>query len=290
MTIEVIEFIQSLGNGFFDFFFNMISFLGEEYVYIVVMGIIYYAYKKELGEFLAFSLFTTAGINTIIKGIVSAPRPFEKYPTRVENLRPDTAGGHSFPSGHTQNFTTFLFAESFYVGKQRMFIVSGVLSVLMALSRMYLGVHFLEDVTVAMILGVLLAYIFYRVFTKFQENKVILHKIYLVVLLFMTPFLFFIVEKDFYTSYGLLLGFVLAMMFEKKYVQFSMDVTLKQKLLRVLLGLIIMMSIQIGTKPLFQLFADDGTILMNIFDLTRYGLVSLLGLGIFPLTFKKFKY
>ena len=50
MTIEVVEFFQSLQNGFFDFFFNAISFLGEEYVYIVIVGTIYYAYDKKLQD------------------------------------------------------------------------------------------------------------------------------------------------------------------------------------------------------------------------------------------------
>ena len=51
MTIEVVEFFQSFRNGFFDFFFSFISFLGEEYIYILILAIIYYAYNKKLGEF-----------------------------------------------------------------------------------------------------------------------------------------------------------------------------------------------------------------------------------------------
>lgn len=290
MTIEVIEFLQSFQSGFFTFFFGFISFLGEEYVYIVLLGVIYYGYKKELGEYLAFSLFTTGGINTIIKGLVHAPRPFEKYPDRVDNLRPDTAGGHSFPSGHTQNFTTFLFAEAFYVGKQRMYIVSGVLAVLMMFSRMYLGVHFLEDVLTALVLGIGLAYVFSRVFKKYSENPSVLHKIYLGFIIAMTPFLFILDGKDFYTSYGLLVGFTLAMIVEKKYINFTNDIPMKKRIIRILIGLIVMLSIQTGLKPIFQLFAEDETLLMNIFDLIRYMLVAFIGLGLFPMTFKKFNY
>lgn len=290
MTIEVVEFIQSFQNGFFTFFFGFISFLGEEYVYIVLLGIIYYGYKKELGEFLAFSLFTTAGINTIIKGLVSAPRPFEKYPNRIENLRPDTATGHSFPSGHTQNFTTFLFAESFYTGKQTMFIVSGVLAVLMALSRMYLGVHFLEDVVTSIALGIGLAYVFYKLFFKFNKSSQSLYKLYISIIVIMTPFLFILDGEDFFKSYGLLLGFTIAMFIEKTYINFTNDVSMKHRIIRVAIGLIVMLSVQLGFKAVFGMFAEDGTTLMNIFDLIRYMLVSFLGLGIFPFTFKKFNY
>ena len=50
MTIDVVVFLQDMRNGFFDFFFSFISFLGEEYVYILVFGIIYYTYDKKMGE------------------------------------------------------------------------------------------------------------------------------------------------------------------------------------------------------------------------------------------------
>jgi len=289
MTIQVVEFFQSFRNGFFDFFFSFISFLGEEYIYILILAIIYYAYNKKLGEFLAFALFTTAGINTIIKGLFSAQRPFEKYPDRVDNLRPDTATGHSFPSGHVQNFTTFLFAESFYTGKQRMFIVSGILAVLMMISRMYLGVHFLEDVTVSILLGILVAYVLHKVYTKYQDNHVILHKIYIGIAVAMFPFLFLLDGEDFFKSYGLLVGFILAMIIEKKYINFSDDTTIKQKLIRVALGLVIMLVLQTGLKPVFGLFTDEGTTLFNIFNLVRYLLISFIGLGIYPFAFKKLK-
>jgi len=33
MTIGFSEFMQSFENGFFDFLFNFISFLGEEYIF-----------------------------------------------------------------------------------------------------------------------------------------------------------------------------------------------------------------------------------------------------------------
>ena len=288
MTIEVVEFIQSFQNDFFTFFFSFISYLGEESIYIVILGIIYYAFDKRLGEFLAFSLFTAAGINTIIKGLVKAPRPFEKYETRIDNLREHTATGYSFPSGHTQNFTTFLFAGSFYLNRQYLFIVSGIFAILMALSRMYLGVHFLEDVLVSIFLGVSLSYVFYKIFIKYYYTK--LNYIYLGVLGIFTPFLFIIITKSFYTSYGLLLGFVLAMMFEKKYINFSMEVSAMQKLVRVVLGLFTMILVKEGLSFAFDLFATEETLLMHILDLIRYALIAFVGLGLFPLTFKKFDY
>lgn len=290
MTIEIVEFMQSWQNGFWDFFFNTISFLGEEYIYILILGTVYYAYDKKLGEFLAFTLFFTGIFNSIIKGIVAAKRPFEKYPSRVTNLRPETSTGRSFPSGHTQNFTAFLFADAFWTKKRNVFIVAGILSILMALSRMYLGVHFLEDVLVSLVLGVLTAYFFYKFFSKIKDNDKALFKVYLIVLIAFLPFLFIFADESLYKSYGLFLGFTFAMFYEKKYVMFNMDVPLSKKAIRVVSGLLVMISIQLGLGILFDTFASEGSTLLNILDLVRYGLIAFIGLGLYPTLFKKLNF
>ena len=290
MTIDIVVFMQGFRNGFFDFFFSFISFLGEEYVYILLFAIIYYTYDKKMGEFMAITLGLTATVNTIIKNIVSAPRPFQKYPELIENLRPETSLGKSFPSGHTQNFSTVLFSGAFFTKKKVMFYVSSALVLLMMLSRMYLGVHFFEDVVVAAILGISISYGAFIVFNKLFDDTAKLHKLYVIVLIVIFPFLFFINGEDFFKSYGLLIGFVFGIMIEKKYINFSVNVKVIHKVLRVVLGLIIMVGIQQGFKILFGIFADDGTTLLNILNLFRYFLISFAGFGLYPFLFKKFKF
>lgn len=288
MTIEVVEFFQSLQNGFFDFFFNMISFLGEEYIYILILGIIYYAYDKKLGEFLAFTLFFTGIFNNTLKVLFNHPRPFEKYPDRVNNLRPSTSSGNSFPSGHTQNFSAFLFAGGFYLKLRNIFIVATVLSTLMAISRMYLGVHFLEDVLTSLILGIATAFVISIVFKKVNDKQ--LHMIYIGILVIFLPILLLIGEEDLFKAYGLMLGFLFAMIYEKKYVQFTYNVNLFKKVIRVVSGLIVMVTIQLGVGIVFDLFAKEGTFLLSILDLVRYGLIAFIGLGLYPTLFKKFNF
>jgi len=290
LSIDVIIFLQDFRNVFFDFFFSFISFLGEEYVYIFFLSIVYYTYDKKMGEFLAITLGLSATVNTILKNIVCAPRPFEKYPTLVENLRPETSLGNSFPSGHTQNFSTVLFSLSFYKNKLAFFYVSTVLVLLMMLSRMYLGVHFLEDVVVAGILGLIIAYFLNKLYNKYYDNSVILHRIYFFIVLLVLPFVFLLNGEDFFKSYGLLIGFVLGIIIEKKYINFSVNVKLTHKVIRVFLGMVIMVGIQQGFKILFGIIAEDGSNLMNVLDMIRYFLIAFTGFGVYPFLFKKFKF
>lgn len=290
MTIDVVIFMQDMQNGFLDFFFNFISFLGEEYVYIFLFCLIYYTYDKKMGEFLAITLGFSATVNTIIKNLVQAPRPFEKYPDLVENLRPDTAGGMSFPSGHTQNFATVLFSASFYKKNLKLLYIATILVLLMMLSRMYLGVHFLEDVMVSAFLGLTFAFVLTLVFNKYYEHTVYLHRLYAALILVVLPFAVFINGEDFFKGYGLLIGFVVGIIVEKKYIKFSIDVKLLHKVIRVVLGLVVMISVQHGFRELFNLIAEEGTDLLNILHMVRYFLVAFTGFGLYPFLFAKFKF
>ena len=286
MTIEIVEFIQSLQNGFFDLFFNFISFMGEEYVYIILLTIVYYAYDKKLGEMLGYVLIVSTALNTILKHIFSAERPFAKYPDRVDNLRPHTSPGYSFPSGHTQVFTSVIFSIGFYVKKNSVLSIVAGLSLLMAISRMYLGVHFLEDVFVSLVLGVSLSHLYYTIFMKHHENPKTMMKIYIGTLIILLIILFVLKTKTYITTVGMFAGFIAAMWFEKRYVNFTMEVSMIQKGIRVLSGVAIMLMIQVGFKAIYGSIFDNESILL-VFDFIRYFLLVFIGLGVYPYFFKK---
>jgi membrane-associated phospholipid phosphatase len=284
-----VEWMQSWQNGFFDVFFNFISFLGEEYVYIVLLSILYFAVDKKLGEYVGFSLFLTGILNTVIKGFVRAERPYQKYPDRVTNLRPESSGGYSFPSGHTQMFTTFSFGVAFYIKRYGLFLAASILSILMAMSRMYLGVHFLEDVLTSIVLGIAVAYGGYLLFQKIGSNDALLQRIYLGILVVFLPFVVFMNNNDLFKTYGLMVGFTVGMYLEKRFVQFTMDLVWWKKAIRVVGGLTLMILTMVGLDVVFGLFAEEGTTLLNYLDGIRYGMISLVGLGLYPFLFRRFQ-
>ena len=290
LTIEFVEWFQSFQNGFLDFFFNTISFLGEEYIFIALMGFVYWTYDKKFGEFLGLSLAATAVLNNTLKEIFDAPRPFTEYPDRVNNLRPSTSSGHSFPSGHTQIFSTFLYAAAFYLKKKWVYIVVSILVVLMMMSRIYLGVHYLEDVVVAALLGLLLGYTFYYYFNKINSNQELLHKVYIIIVIIALPITLLLGSEDLFKGFGILTGMVFAVMYEKKYINFSLDTTKLKKGIRLILGITVMISLQIGLKLLYSPFLDEGTYLFDVLSSIRYFLLTFIGIGIYPKAFKKFNF
>ncbi len=290
VTIEFLEWFQSFSNSFLDFFFNMISFLGEEYIYIMVIGFVYWTYNKKFGEFLGMSLAFTSVINNTLKELFNAPRPFTEYPDRVDNLRPSTSSGNSFPSGHTQLFSTFLYGAAFYLKNKWFYIVVSISVLLMMMSRIYLGVHYLEDVIVAALLGLTLGYVFYYFFDLVYENQKLLHKIYVIIVLVSLPITLFLGSEDLFKAFGILVGMTTAVMYEKRYVNFSLNTTKLNKAFRLVFGIIIMLSLQIGLKELYSPFLEEGTYLFDVLSSIRYFLLTFIGIGIYPMLFKKFNF
>ena len=97
--------------------------------------------------------------NLTIKPLVARMRPFLAYP-ELTNLV--TQGGYSFPSAHAMS--SFAAATSFYLffretGHTAYGIPCLVLAALVALSRLYVCVHYPSDVFCGTLLGIALAFL-----------------------------------------------------------------------------------------------------------------------------------
>ena len=275
MELEILRSIQSIANPFLDILFQLITMCGEQIVLISIIAVIYWALDKKFGEYIAYSVLTSVLLNNTIKDIFKMKRPIGEKGIRT--LREQTATGYSFPSGHTQNASSFYGAMAIYLKKRVMHIIATIMIILVGFSRLYLGVHYPKDVIVGGILGVLTSLICYKLYNKF-ENKMLLYVITFVIFI---PVLTFAHSADFIKGMGTYLGFIIGIYIEKKYVTFSVEGSTGNKVIRVLLGILILLTLQVGLKVLLPS--------ATIFSFIRYLLISLTGIGIYPMVFKKFK-
>lgn len=285
---EIIKWFQNISNGFLDILAELITMLGEQYLFMAVIAFIYFVYNKKLGETLAYSVFVSAAINNVIKGVVKAQRPFE-LDSEIISKREHTATGYSFPSGHAQNSSTFYTSIGLMIKKKKIYIIIGVVIGLIAVSRVYLGVHFPHDVIAGVLFGISAAILGDYLYNKYgMETKSRLILLSITSLIFL-PFLFIyyksdlnamIKYRDFYNTYAMFIGFSLAITIENKYVGFTCDTPLKRRIYRFVIALVLLIGIQFGFKVLLP---EE-----NIFiDMLRYFLTIFIPLGLFPLTFKK---
>lgn len=153
--MEFLRWIEGWRVPFLDAVFGAVTHAGGEVLFIVVALTVLWCVDKKRGYYLLFcGCFGLIGVQ-ILKMSFRIPRPWVRDPgfTIVENARAG-ATGYSFPSGHTQTAVT-LYGGLAHSAKRRWARIAGwAVCVLIAFSRMYLGVHTPLDVGVSFALGV----------------------------------------------------------------------------------------------------------------------------------------
>ena len=98
----------------------------------------------------------------MIKSVVLRPRPYMEYPDRVQPFALSDEGaaamdvaaqGYSFPSMHSASIPAVYFWLAKEAKKNWLWIVAGVLTVLVGVSRVVAGMHYPTDVLAGWILG-----------------------------------------------------------------------------------------------------------------------------------------
>ena len=142
--------LEGLRTPLLDKVMAVVTLLGGELFFMVIAVGAFWCVSKRMGYYLMTVGFFGTVINQFLKILCCVPRPWVKDPgfTIVESARAD-ATGYSFPSGHTQNAVATYGGIARYTGRKWLRAVLIVLTVLIAFSRMYLGVHTPLDVGVS---------------------------------------------------------------------------------------------------------------------------------------------
>ena len=114
--------------------------------------------KKWTRIFLAMLIaMSLAGVTgNVIKRTIPRPRPSVHTDMRWGGPR-FSSKYHSFPSGHVDASTAFFC--SLFLANRRIGLACFPIPILIGLSRMYLGAHYLSDVVCAAVLGIFCALI-----------------------------------------------------------------------------------------------------------------------------------
>ena len=105
--------------------------------------------------------------NVFIKNLVARTRPFDVN-TAVQLLVAKPRD-YSFPSGHTA--ASFASVTALYLAGEKMWKAALVLAVLIALSRLYLYVHYPTDIIGGVIFGSLSGYLGYKIVEQIRKKR-----------------------------------------------------------------------------------------------------------------------
>jgi membrane-associated phospholipid phosphatase len=282
LQLEIIRFIQQFMSPFWDQTFEIITQFGEELLAFVAISVLYYGYKKEIGKKVMYFLLVSLTLNGALKFLLKLPRPIGE--PGVRSVRVETATGYSFPSGHAQLAGTLYPALANIIKRQWFNILTIIIVILVAISRVYLGVHYPVDAVVGAILGIAIVvggeFLYHN-----YKNETYIYGITAVIFLPFAIIFFFDgdaqLAADFYKVYGLLLGIFAAIEYEKRFINFKDTKVWSVRIIRVTLAMVAILAIKEGLK----LFTPD-TYWM---DFIRYFLMGLIPIGLLPHLFKPLK-
>ncbi|TXT54394.1 MAG: conserved membrane protein of unknown function [Candidatus Thorarchaeota archaeon] len=268
-------------------FFRAITELGSEIFYVVLILTSFWAFKKRGSIILVFVLLFSILSNYWLKVAIQNPRPDEIY--HYEGVDPYN---YSTPSGHAQNSATLFGWIAVKVRTWWMLLISTILTILIGISRIYLGVHFLGDVLLGWFVGFLIVVLLLYLEEPFKEFVSKHNYLHLYLLLFIfglvaTIFSTYVLpqppEDNFGALGGLIMGIAIGLPLERRYVNFSTEAPNGQKwrlILRVIIGLLAVVTIMVG---LGAILPTAEVWLRTI----RYALATIVGLFIWPLIFTR---
>lgn len=154
---DLLLWIQENLRGCMDAPVRFISMLGDHGLFWIFLTLLLFFFKKTRRAALASALsmlLTLLVVNILLKPLAARIRPYEV----IEGLRYIVAkeSEFSFPSGHSANSLACAWVL-FRMCDKRIGVPALILALLIALSRLYVGVHYPTDVLAGVAIGMLLA-------------------------------------------------------------------------------------------------------------------------------------
>lgn len=243
--MPIIEFLQSFRSPVLDVIFKSFTFAGNQEFYILLLPIAYWSWRKETMQKLAFLLLISFALNAFFKNAFALPRPPLAYHLV-------SAEGYGLPSGHAQGAITLWGFVFLSARKNWIKVLTVVLIIGIALSRLYLGVHFPKDVLAGLLIGGVWLAIFFRWSeTVIQHWNIPLWASIVLFLIVSVLFVYFTPTRLGGTVGGAAFGLFSGILVENRYLKFQPETTLINQIAKFAIGIIGIILLYLGLKMIF---------------------------------------
>lgn len=255
MQLAIMEFFQSMASPVLDTIVELMTMLGEETVFIVAVALFLWVASKKKGFVIFSTLFTSLIGMSVLKAIIKAPRPFQVL-EEIKGKRVATATGYSFPSGHTTGAASFYSALAVSFRRRWVSTLCAIAILLVGFSRMYLGVHWPIDVFGGLALGITITFVTYGWFSLIYDDTTRLIKFSVIAgaaSTFLALLLTILIEagvadpvgfSDPMKLFSLAAGGYLGFAWDQKHIRYTTEGTTGIKVLRLVLGILVVLIIQ----------------------------------------------
>ncbi len=304
--MQLLLFLESIRNPVLDFIMSTVTYLGDEMVFLALAFTLFWCVDKHFGYYIVSVGLVSTVINQFLKLFCRVPRPWVQNPelTTVGNSI-EGAGGFSFPSGHTQNITTTFGGIALYVRRKWLTVICSVIIVLVAFSRMYLGVHTPYDVAAGFVIAIILVFVQYALMKKVKEKPAYMYMLLCGMALLSLLYLIYTeclpadyaseIEgaahnlasgaKNAYKLFAATLAIIVCYFVDDKYVHFETKASPIAQILKVVIGLALVVGVKEIVKiALVAIVGADN----NLIVFARYFITVIVGCAVYPLTFPLF--
>lgn len=293
--MSVLYALEKIRNPFLNVIMQLITYLGQENLFIIAAIGVFWCVNKRRGYYMMTVGFVGVSLNQIMKLIFRIPRPWVLDPkfTVVESAKPD-AMGYSFPSGHTQSASVVFGTTARWTERRWVRYVCIAATLLVAFSRMYLGVHTPLDVTASLAMGVLTVFALYPYFAN--PDRSVLPMILVVLGLagaFALTMELYPFGADFDKAYianttenafkifGSVAGIAIGCPIEERYVKFDTAAPLAVQAIKLAAGFVVISILRSVLKaPLNALMPESAA------GAVRYFIIVLFACPLWPMCFK----
>ncbi len=253
---DVNIFLQSFGNPLIDKIFITITNSGSHSVYFILASLIFWCFSKRTGIRAMYVLLFSAFLAIYAKNFLVMPRPPE-YLHKIE------VDGFGFPSGHAQVSAGFWGYLGRITRDKKIALIGAAAVILISLSRLYLGVHYLGDVLAGILFGLLIALAFIKADSYIVRRRLDRIKIYSAA--GMLPAVLMIIAAAFGLMLGQLFELWLVMVFmglgyfmEEEHVCLEDPKNNRQRIKRASSGLLIVAFVYLMFYPVSGLVFYEG--------------------------------